>query len=52
MLEVEHQQQEGYQRGPIHVGKVNITFRAYAWSKDDIARYKKMKDSQTANTHK
>ncbi|MBD3249314.1 hypothetical protein GF336_04680 [Candidatus Woesearchaeota archaeon] len=39
-------QQEGYQRGPIHVGKVEATFRAYAWDDDTIKRYKKMKEQQ------
>jgi hypothetical protein len=36
--------QEGYQRGPLHVGEVAITLRPYAWSEEDIANYKKMRE--------
>lgn len=36
--------QEGYQRGPLHVGEVSITLRPYAWNDVDIANYKKMRD--------
>jgi len=32
-----------YQRGPLHVGKVDITFRAYMWTEEEIYSYKKMK---------
>jgi hypothetical protein len=32
-----------YQRGPIHVGRVEITFRAYSWTDEDIDNYKKMR---------
>lgn len=32
--------QEGYQRGPIHVGKVEIKMRSYAWTEKDIENYK------------
>jgi hypothetical protein len=35
--------QEGYQTGPIHVGRVIATFRAYAWTDNDISNYKKMR---------
>ena len=31
---------EGYQRGPIHSGKVDIKMRSYAWSEKDIENYK------------
>jgi len=34
---------EGYQRGPIHVGRVQMNFRAYAWTEDEIKNYKRMK---------
>jgi len=34
---------EGYQRGPIHVGRVQMNFRSYAWTEDEIKNYKKMK---------
>lgn len=33
--------QEGYQRGPVHVGEVDMQFRVYPWNKEDIERYKK-----------
>ena len=36
-------QQEGYQRGPIHVGRIEMTFRAYAWDDKEIENYIKMK---------
>lgn len=36
--------QEGYQRGPLHVGEVKITMRQYAWTDVDIENYKKMRD--------
>ena len=32
-----------YQRGPIHVGRAECTLRAYGWTKDQIANYKKMR---------
>ncbi|MBU4283631.1 MAG: hypothetical protein KJ968_00845 [Nanoarchaeota archaeon] len=31
---------EGYQRGPIHAGKVDIKMRSYAWNKKNIENYK------------
>ncbi len=37
-------QQEGYQRGPLHVGRIAMTFRAYAWTDDELNNYKKLKD--------
>jgi len=37
-------QQEGYQRGPIHVGRIMMNFRAYAWTDKEIELYKKYKD--------
>ncbi len=39
-------QQEGYQRGPIHIGKMVVTFRAYAWTDEQVDKYKKMKDKE------
>ena len=39
-------QQEGYQRGPIHVGRLEINLRSYAWTKEEIEKYLKMKDEQ------
>ncbi len=33
-----------YQRGPLHVGLCDITFRAYAWTQEDIDRYIRMNE--------
>lgn len=38
--------QEGYQRGPVHVGKMEMNLRAYAWTKEQIENYKKMKERE------
>ena len=35
-----------YQRGPIHLGRVEIDFRAYAWSDKDIENYKRLRDQE------
>lgn len=37
--------QEGYQRGPIHVGEMTVTFRGYVWTDEQIDNYIKMKDA-------
>ena len=34
---------EGYQRGPVHIGRTIITMRAYVWSEDQIKKYKEMR---------
>lgn len=39
-------QTEGYQRGPVHMGKVEVTMRAYAWTDDQIEKYKKMRQDE------
>ncbi|MBS1266320.1 MAG: hypothetical protein MAG795_00287 [Candidatus Woesearchaeota archaeon] len=39
-------QQEGYQRGPKHSGKAEITIRAYAWTKEMLEGYKKMRNEE------
>ncbi len=39
--------QEGYQRGPVHVGKMEMHMRVYRWTDDDIKRYKKLKEKET-----
>ena len=38
--------QEGYQKGPLHVGRVQITWRCYAWDDKEIDLYKKMRDRE------
>jgi len=39
-------QQEGYQRGPIHVGRVQMNFRAYTWTDEEIEAYKKYRERE------
>ena len=39
--------QEGYQRGPVHIGKLELNIRAYHWVKEDIENYKKLKNDET-----
>ncbi|MAF34890.1 hypothetical protein CMO91_03525 [Candidatus Woesearchaeota archaeon] len=36
-------QQEGFHRGPIHVGESKITWRMYPWTRDQVDNYKKMR---------
>ncbi len=36
-----------YSKYPIHVGTLEITFRAYSWSEKEIENYKKMRDEET-----
>jgi len=38
--------QEGYQKGPLHIGRVQVTLRAYAWSDKEIELYKKMREQE------
>ena len=35
-----------YQRGPLHLGRIEIDFRAYAWTEQDIENYKKMRQHE------
>lgn len=35
-----------YQRGPIHVGRVTVTLRAYAWSQKEIDKYLKLRNDE------
>jgi hypothetical protein len=39
-------QQEGYQRGPIHVGKLEVNMRAYVWTEEEIKNYVAMKKQE------
>ena len=41
--------QEGYQRGPLHVGRIMMTFRSYVWSDKEVENYKRMKDREEMN---
>lgn len=38
--------QEGYQRGPAHTGKFDMTLRGYVWSDEQIENYKRMKEEE------
>ncbi|MBI5389477.1 hypothetical protein HZB01_03800 [Candidatus Woesearchaeota archaeon] len=38
--------QEGYQRGPIHVGRVEFNVRAYAWDESKIKKYMQMREDE------
>jgi len=35
-----------YQRGPLHLGRIEMDFRAYAWTDKEIENYKRMKDNE------
>ena len=39
-------QTEGYNRGPLHVGKIEIDFRGYAWSKEQIKKYQEFRKAE------
>jgi len=44
-------QQEGYRhQGPIHVGKVEVTFRCYAWTQEEIDNYKRLRAAEDFET--
>ena len=38
--------QEGYQRGPVHVGKMEMSLRGYVWKHEEVENYVKMKDAE------
>ena len=40
-------QQEGFQRGPVHIGRFEMNLRAYAWSKEQVENYKTLKEKET-----
>ncbi len=35
-----------YQRGPLHLGRVEMSFRSYGWTEKEIEDYKKMKQHE------
>jgi len=39
--------QEGYNRGPVHVGKFEVNLRVYGWLAEELENYKKMKEDET-----
>jgi len=40
-------QQEGYQRGPVHIGRMELELRSYKWTGEDVANYKKLKEKES-----
>lgn len=38
--------QQEYQRGPIHVGRVEVKLRSYAWTPEQLENYKKMRNQE------
>ena len=38
--------QEGYQRGPVHIGRFEMHLRVYGWNDEQVERYKKLKDRE------
>ncbi len=38
-----------YQRGPLHLGRVEINFRGYGWTDKEIDNYKKMRQQEDLN---
>ncbi|MBN1644773.1 hypothetical protein JW851_01870 [Candidatus Woesearchaeota archaeon] len=41
-----YQQEAGFHRGPIHMGEMKLTYRAYAWTRKQIEAFKKMKQKE------
>ncbi|MFC2016780.1 hypothetical protein ACFLUF_03595, partial [Chloroflexota bacterium] len=35
-----------YQRGPLHLGRVEIDFRVYAWNNEEVENYKRMREQE------
>jgi hypothetical protein len=35
-----------YQRGPLHLGRIEMDFRAYAWTDKEIENYKRMREQE------
>ncbi len=40
-------QLEGYQRGPVFIGKVDINYRIYGWTDKELENYKMLKEKET-----
>ncbi len=38
--------QEGYQRGPVHIGRYEMNFRIYGWTDQEVENYKKLKNKE------
>jgi len=42
--------QDGYQRGPVHIGKFEMQFRIYGWTDEEVENYKKLKEDEVLLT--
>ncbi len=38
---------EGYQRGPVQIGRMEMNIRVYYWTDEVVEKYKKLKDKET-----
>lgn len=38
--------QESYQRGPVHMGKMQMNLRVYSWTDEQLNNYRKLKDRE------
>lgn len=38
--------QEGYQRGPVHIGRFEVTTRVYVWTDQQVEMYRKLKKEE------
>ena len=38
--------QEGYQRGPVHVGRFEMNFRVYCWTDQQVDKYRQFKEKE------
>jgi hypothetical protein len=38
--------QEGYQRGPVHIGRVEIQIRLYVWTDEELQKYRDFKNKE------
>ena len=38
--------QEGYNRGPVHIGKMDMQLRGYVWTEEELRNYLKVKDKE------
>jgi hypothetical protein len=38
--------QEGYQRGPVHIGRYEMNLRLYMWNDTQVENYKKLKEKE------
>lgn len=44
--QLDYHLQEYQHKGPVHVGRVEINLRAYAWNDEEVENYKKYKDEE------